>query len=59
MNLDAFPKNIVKTVRYIKQEASDQQVLQLEKLLKETIDYRLNMQNRKSENLSERKKMSL
>ncbi|MGD6794146.1 hypothetical protein [Metabacillus indicus] len=41
MNVDQFPKTIAKTVRYIKREASDQQVLQLEKLLKETIEARL------------------
>ncbi|WP_282033706.1 hypothetical protein [Metabacillus indicus] len=41
MNVDQYSKTIAKTVRYMKREASGQQVLQLEKLLKETIEARL------------------
>ncbi len=59
MNLDHFPKTIVKTVRYIKRVANDQQVLQLEKLLKEPIVFRRKMIKKESRTLSERKKMSL
>ncbi|USK33686.1 hypothetical protein LIT25_24820 [Bacillus sp. F19] len=41
MELDKFPKTIVRTVRYIKHDATDTQVVQIEKLLKSTIEKRL------------------
>ncbi|TDL79002.1 hypothetical protein [Peribacillus frigoritolerans] len=59
MKLDAFPKNIVKTVRYIKRHATDKQILEIERLLKETIEDRLKELQKEEKQTTERRNMSL
>ncbi|MDQ0857136.1 hypothetical protein [Bacillus sp. V2I10] len=59
MKLDAFPINIVKTVRYIKRHATDKQIFEIEKLLKETIEERLMELQKDEKQMTERRNMSL
>ncbi|MDR0138864.1 hypothetical protein RFW18_14000 [Metabacillus idriensis] len=59
MKLDAFPKNIVKTVRYIKRHATDKQIFEIEQLLKETIEDRLKELQKDEKQITERRNMSL
>lgn len=59
MKLDAFPKNIVKTVRYIERHATDKQIFEIEKLLKETIEERLKELKKDEKLMTERRNMSL
>lgn len=49
----------MKTVRYIKRHATDKQILEIERLLKETIEDRLKELQKEEKQTTERRNMSL